>query len=46
LILPDVHVLLYAFRADVPGHSQHRIWLEQLNPWEALLPGKLVRVYN
>jgi toxin-antitoxin system PIN domain toxin len=28
VILPDVNVLLYAFRADSPEHSRHRTWLD------------------
>jgi toxin-antitoxin system PIN domain toxin len=28
LILPDVNVLLYAFRADSPDHSSYRKWLD------------------
>lgn len=27
MILPDVNVLLYAFRADTPEHKAHRDWL-------------------
>lgn len=27
MILPDVNVLLYAFRSDSPGHRIHREWL-------------------
>ena len=30
MILPDVNVLLYAFRTDVPEHPAHKIWLEQV----------------
>lgn len=30
MILPDVDVLLYAFRSDAPGHARHRRWLEEL----------------
>ncbi len=30
MILPDVNILLYAFRADMPEHTQHRTWLEQI----------------
>jgi toxin-antitoxin system PIN domain toxin len=30
LILPDVNVLLYAFRTDVPEHPKHKIWLERV----------------
>jgi toxin-antitoxin system PIN domain toxin len=29
LILPDVNVLLYAFRPDLPQHLPHKTWLEQ-----------------
>ena len=28
MILPDVNVLVYAFRPDVPLHERHRAWLE------------------
>jgi toxin-antitoxin system PIN domain toxin len=28
VILPDVNVLLYAFRKDAPGHDAHREWLD------------------
>jgi toxin-antitoxin system PIN domain toxin len=28
LILPDVNVLVYAHRADAPGHAAYRTWLE------------------
>jgi uncharacterized protein len=28
LILPDVNVLIYAFRADLPQHARCRRWLE------------------
>jgi toxin-antitoxin system PIN domain toxin len=28
--LPDVNVLVYAFRADAPGHAAHRAWVEGL----------------
>jgi len=28
--LADVNILVYAFRADAPGHESHRAWLEQL----------------
>lgn len=28
--LVDVNVLVYAFRADAPGHAAHRSWLEAL----------------
>ena len=30
LILPDVNVLVYAFRTDAPEHSQHKLWLEEI----------------
>jgi len=29
VILPDVNVLLYAFRAAAPGHAAYRAWLER-----------------
>jgi toxin-antitoxin system PIN domain toxin len=28
MILPDVNVLLYAFRSDSPKHARYRQWLE------------------
>ena len=28
MILPDVNVLLYAFRSDSVNHAAHRDWLE------------------
>ncbi len=28
MILPDVNVLLYAFRTDSPEHSRYRAWLD------------------
>jgi len=30
LILPDVNVLIYAFRPDSPDHAQYRTWLEDV----------------
>jgi toxin-antitoxin system PIN domain toxin len=30
VILPDVNVLLYAFRADSPAHAAYRQWVETL----------------
>ena len=30
MILPDVNVLLYALREDVPEHASYRPWLEQV----------------
>lgn len=30
MILVDVNVLVYAHRADAPGHGEYREWLEQL----------------
>ena len=30
MILPDLNVLLYAFRTDVPEHPKHKIWLEKV----------------
>lgn len=27
MILPDVNILIYAFREDLPGHEQYRAWL-------------------
>lgn len=29
MILPDVNVLVYAFRADAPDHDRYRAWLEE-----------------
>ena len=28
MILPDVNVLVYAFRSDMPRHEDYRTWLE------------------
>ena len=30
MILPDVNVLLYAFRADSANHVRYRVWLDAL----------------
>ena len=30
MILPDVNVLLYAFRSDAQGHDSHREWLQSV----------------
>lgn len=30
MILPDVNILLYAFRSDAPQHPQYHRWLEEL----------------
>lgn len=30
MLLPDVNVLVYAFRPDTPNHSRYRAWLEEL----------------
>jgi uncharacterized protein len=30
LILPDVNVLIYAFRSDAENHSEHKSWLESV----------------
>ncbi len=35
MILPDVNVLLYAFRNDSANHSQYREWLESVVNGEA-----------
>jgi uncharacterized protein len=35
VILPDVNVLVYAFRSDVEHHDAHRIWLEGVVNGEA-----------
>ena len=35
MILPDVNVLLYAFRSDAEAHDTHRIWLEEVINGEA-----------
>ena len=29
MILPDVNVLIYAFRADSTEHNRYRVWLEE-----------------
>lgn len=35
MILPDVNVLLYAFRRDTPSHDRYRAWLEGVVNGEA-----------
>ena len=35
MILPDVNVLLYAFRPESPHHSEYRKWLETVVNGEA-----------
>lgn len=30
MLLPDVNVLVYAFRPDAPDHEQYRAWLDAL----------------
>ena len=30
MILPDVNVLIYAFRSDMPRHDDYRAWLERV----------------
>jgi uncharacterized protein len=30
MILPDVNVLIYAFRRDSPNHRQYKQWLEDV----------------
>lgn len=30
MILPDVNVLLYAFRSDSPRHTEYKVWLESV----------------
>ena len=30
MILPDVNVLIYAFRSDMPQHEEYRAWLERV----------------
>ena len=30
MILPDVNVLIYAFRVDTPDHSRYKAWLEDV----------------
>jgi predicted nucleic acid-binding protein len=30
LILPDVNILLYAFRKDAADHARYRDWIEQV----------------
>ena len=35
MILPDVNVLLYAFRTDSPGHAGYRNWLQGVLDGEA-----------
>lgn len=35
MILPDVNVLVYAFRTDLPEHRSHKAWLDDLTANEA-----------
>lgn len=37
MILPDVNVLLHAFRSDLPHHQRYRTWLEETSAVERLL---------
>jgi uncharacterized protein len=30
LILPDVNILLYVIRTDLPQHARHKAWLEEV----------------
>ncbi|HLB12003.1 MAG TPA: type II toxin-antitoxin system VapC family toxin [Dehalococcoidia bacterium] len=30
MLLPDVNILVYAYREDAPGHGRFREWLEEL----------------
>jgi predicted nucleic acid-binding protein len=30
MMLPDVNILVYAFRGESPGHEEYRTWLEGL----------------
>lgn len=30
MILPDVNVLVYAFREDAPGHADYKRWLDEV----------------
>jgi uncharacterized protein len=43
MLLPDVNVLVYAFRADVPNHEHYHAWMEALvNGDEAFAVADLV----
>ena len=44
MIIPDVNVLIYAFRDDLPDHARYREWLvETLGAEEPVaLPGQVV----
>lgn len=43
MILPDVNVLIYAHRADVPNHANYRQWLEnEINSNQAFGLSELV----
>src|SRR5262245_6135021 len=43
MILPDVNVLIYAFRRDSPRHAEYHAWLEQrVNAREAFALSELV----
>ena len=36
MILPDVNVLIYAFRSDLAEHPGHRTWLEEVVNGDAM----------
>ena len=37
MLLPDVNILVYAFREDAPRHAEYKAWLhEQLNGYEPI----------
>ena len=43
MLIPDVNVLIYAFRADAPDHERYRAWLhERLRGREAFGISELV----
>jgi toxin-antitoxin system PIN domain toxin len=37
VILPDVNVLIYAFRRDTAGHPEYKLWLEEALGQEAVV---------
>lgn len=41
MILPDVNILIYAFRADLPHHAVCRSWLAEVVSSDARLACRL-----
>lgn len=34
MLLPDVNILVYAYREDAPDHERFRDWLQVLVNWK------------